>query len=218
MYQKKMKDYLCPTDILNYATSASRGEPLVLHALREETEELPEAIMMITPLQGRVLELLIRWGQAKRILEIGTFTGYSSLCMALALPDDGHLVTLDKDEGWTQIAGKYWDMAGVSQKIKLRLGMAHKTLEKITDTFDMVFIDADKQRYPTYYEMCLKLLRPGGLIIFDNTLWGGTVADYENTDDTPKALRAFNAALRDDERIEPLLLPLADGMTLAVKR
>lgn len=213
-----MKNYLCPSRIIDYATAMSRGESLILHALREETEKLPEANMMITPLQARVLETLVRWGNTKRILEIGTFTGYSSLCMALALVEDGRIVTLDKDENWTRMAQRFWEVAGVSHKVELRLGLAHESLEKVEGPFDMVFIDADKQRYPTYYEMCFKLLCPGGLFVFDNTLWDGTVADYENMDETPQALRAFNARLRDDERIEPLLLPLADGMTLAVKR
>ena len=166
-----MKDYLCSPEIIDYATNISREEPFLLRALREETLTLPEAIMMITPLQGRFLEFLIQWGQVKRILEIGTFTGYSALSMALALPSDGQVITLDKNEEWAQIARRYWEMAGVTHKIHLHLGFAHKTLETLEGLFDMVFVDADKQRYPVYYEMCLKLLRPGGLLVFDNTLW-----------------------------------------------
>ena len=213
-----MKDSFCPLDISSYATGASRGEGLILHKLREETLELPEADMMITPLQGRLLEVLVRWGQAKRILEIGTFTGYSALAMALALPHDGKIVTLDKHEEWTQIAQRYWEIAGVSSKIELRLGPAHETLEKLEGPFDMMFVDADKQRYDVYYEFGHKLLGPGGLMVFDNTLWGGTVVDPDNQEDTPQSLREFNAKLRDDDRVYPVLLPLADGMTLAVKR
>lgn len=174
--------------------------------------------MMITLLQGRFLEFLVRWGKAQRILEIGTFTGYSALSMALALPSEGQIVTLDKHQEWTQIAQRYWEMAGVSHQIQLHLGLAHKTLETLKGPFDMIFIDADKQRYPVYYEMCLKILRPGGLIVFDNTLWGGTVADVDNLEDTPTSLRTFNDSLGEDGRVYPLLLPLADGMTLAVKR
>ncbi len=212
-----MIDFLATPQVINYATSVSRGEPLVLNALREETNQLPEAIMMITPLQGRFLELLVRWGQAKRILEIGTFTGYSALSMALALPPDGELVTLDKHEEWTNVARGYWEMAGVAQKIRLHLGFAHKTLETITGPFDMVFVDADKQRYLVYYELCLKLLRSGGLMVFDNTLRGGTVADHDNKEDTPKALRDFQVMLQEDVRVHPVLLPIADGMTLVIK-
>jgi O-methyltransferase len=213
-----MKDFLYSPQIIDYATEISRGEFLVLQALREETLHLPEAMMMVTPLQGHFLEFLVRWGKARRILEIGTFTGYSALSMALALPLEGKIVTLDKHEEWTQIAQRYWVKAGVSHKIQLQLGLAHKTLETLEGSFDMIFIDADKQRYSVYYEMCLKLLRSGGLIVFDNTLWEGTVVDFDNEEDTPKALRSFNAALRDDERVDTFLLPLADGMTLAVKR
>jgi O-methyltransferase len=209
--------YLLP-EIISYATNVSRGEPWVLHKLREETNHLPEAIMMITPLQGRLLELLIRWGQAQHVLEVGTFTGYSALSMALALPEDGSLITLDKHEGWTQMAQRYWEMAGVSHKIDLRLGLAHESLATLEGPFDMMFIDADKQRYDVYYEVGLKLLRPGGLMVFDNTLWEGTVADPLNQEETPQYLRAFNARLRDDERVHPVLLPFADGLTLVVKR
>jgi len=200
-----------------YATDSSRGETLILRQLREETDLLPEAIMMITPLQGRFLDLLIRWGKVRDVLEIGTFTGYSALTMALALPEDGKVTTLDKEEEWTQIAQKYWEMAGVRSKIDLRLGLAHETLPTLKGPFDMVFIDADKQRYGVYYEAALKLLRVGGLIICDNTLWAGTVAEVTNQEETPRSLREFNAKLRDDERIRPVLLPFADGMTLGIK-
>lgn len=213
-----MKDTFCPPEIDSYATGVSRGEALILHKLREETLKLPEAEMIITPLQGRLLEALVRWGQAKRILEIGTFTGYRALAMALALPQAGKIVTLDKHEEWTQIAQRYWEIAGVASKIDLRLGLAHQALEKLEGPFDMMFIDADKQRYGVYYDFGLKLLRSGGLMVFDNTLWGGTVVDPDNQEVTPQYLREFNAKLRDDDRVYPVLLPLADGITLVVKR
>jgi O-methyltransferase len=213
-----MKDIFCPPHITSYATEISRGENLILRKLREETKKLPEAMMMITSLQGRLLEFLIRWGGAKRILEIGTFTGYSALAMALALPEDGKLITLDKNEEWAQIAQKYWKTAGVASKIELRLGLAHETLNTLKGPFDMIFIDADKQRYKVYYDFALNLLRPGGLMAFDNTLWGGTVVDSNNLEETSLSLRDLNAKMRDDERIHPLLLPLADGMILAIKR
>src|ERR1700722_158402 len=157
-----MRDPFCPPPIVSYATNVSRGESWILHKLREETNQLPEAMMMISSLEGRFLELLVRWGGAKSILEIGTFTGYSALAMALALPENGKLITLDKHEEWTQIAQKYWEAAGVASKIDLRLGLAHQTLETLTGPFDMVFIDADKQRYGIYYEFAMKLLRSGG--------------------------------------------------------
>lgn len=213
-----MKEHFCSPKLIDYATNLSRGEQLILHKLREETNQLPEAIMMITPLQGRLLEFLIRWGGVKKILEVGTFTGYSSLAMALALPEDGQIITLDKHEEWTAMARKYWVMAGVSSKIRIKLGLAHETLETLQSPFDMVFVDADKQRYQVYYEHALKLLRPGGLMVFDNTLWSGTVADPYNQEATPRYLRAFNECLRKDERVHPLLLPFADGMSLALKR
>ncbi len=213
-----MKDRFDLSEIVSYATSISRGEQIILHKLREETSQLPEAMMMITPLQGRLLEFLIRWGGVKQVLEIGTFTGYSALTMALALPEEGKLVSLDKHEGWVQIAQRYWGMAGVDHKVEVHLGLAHETLPTLQGPFDMVFVDADKQRYEVYYKFAMKLLRPGGLMVFDNTLWGGSVVDPLNQEDTPRYLRAFNNRLRDDEHIHPVLLPFADGMILATKR
>lgn len=213
-----MKENFCPPSTALYALKSSRGEPGILHKLREETDKLPEAGMMISPLQAHFLSFLIKWGRVKTVLEIGTFTGYSSLAMALALPEKGMCITLDKDEKWTKIAKKYWEVAGVSHKISLRLGLAHKTLETLKGPFDMAFVDADKQRYGVYYEFALELVRPGGLLVFDNTLRYGTVVDESNQEETPRFLREFNAQLRDDKRIEPLLLPLADGLTLGIKR
>lgn len=173
-----MKDIFYDPQISTYLTTISREEAVILHQLREETQTLPEAEMMITSLQGQFLEFLIRWGKVTRVLEVGTFTGYSSLAMAmamamamaLALPERGKLITLDKHEGWTQIAQKYWKIAGVASKIELCMGLAHETLETLSGPFDMIFIDADKLRYEIYYNFVVKLLRPGGLIVFDNTL------------------------------------------------
>jgi len=212
-----MKEIDSSPSITTYATQASREESLILHTLRQETETLPEAEMMITPLQGRLLQGLVYWGQAKRILEIGTFTGYSTLAMALALPPQGHVITLDKHEGWLRIAQKYWALAGVSSKVLVHLGLAHETLETLEGPFDMIFVDADKQRYKVYYDFALRLLRPRGLMVFDNTLWKGDVADPTNREETPRYLRDFNKQLEEDSRVHPVLLPLADGMTLAIK-
>lgn len=213
-----MKENFFPPSVALYALKSSHGETDILHKLREETGKLPEARMMISPLQAHFLSFLIKWGRVKTVLEIGTFTGYSSLAMALALPEEGICVTLDKDEKWTRIARKYWEAARVSHKISLHLGLAHKTLETLQGPFDMAFVDADKQRYRVYYDFALKLVRPGGLLVFDNTLWSGTVVDENNQEKTPRYLREFNAQLRDDKCIDPLLLPFADGLTLGIKR
>lgn len=215
---REMKENFCPPSVALYALKSSRGESVILHKLREETDKLPEAGMMISPLQAHFLSFLIKWGCVKTVLEIGTFTGYSSLAMALALPEEGMCVTLDKDEKWTRIAKKYWEVAGVSHKISLCLGLAHKTLETLKGPFDMAFVDADKQRYGVYYEFALKLVRSGGLLVFDNTLRHGTVVNESNQKETPRSLREFNARLRDDKRIDPLLLPFVDGLTLGIKR
>ncbi|MBL8676775.1 MAG: class I SAM-dependent methyltransferase [Alphaproteobacteria bacterium] len=187
-----MKENFCSPSVAMYALKSSRGESGILHKLREETDKLPEAGMMISPLQAHFLSFLIKWGRVKTVLEIGTFTGYSSLAMTLALPEEGMCVTLDKDEKWAEIAKKFWEVAGVSHKINLRLGLAHKTLEVLKGPFDMVFVDADKQRYGVYYEFALELVRPGGLLVFDNTLRNGTVVDENNQEETPGVLHERN--------------------------
>jgi predicted O-methyltransferase YrrM len=169
------------------------------------------------------MALLVRLTGARRILEIGTFTGYSALAMALALPADGRIIACDVSEAWTAVARRYWQRAGVVGRIELRLAPALQTLDALIGeggggSFDFAFIDADKGRYLDYYERSLILLRPGGLIAVDNTLWGGSVADPAETDADTAAIRAFNAALRDDPRIDLSLVPIGDGLTLARKR
>lgn len=199
-----------------------RDTPL-LKALRDETAQDKMARMQIAPEQGQFMALIIKLMGAKRIIEIGTFTGYSSLCMAQALPDDGTIICCDISTDWTDMAKRYWDQAGVSHKIDLRIAPATDTLSNLisnagTDTFDAAFIDADKENYDTYYEACLKLLRPGGLIMLDNMLWSGRVIDDTQQDEDTQAIRALNQKLKSDERIDLSLLPMADGITFALKR
>ncbi len=198
-------------------------EPDIARALREETARLPEANMQIAPEQGQFLDFLIRSLGVRRSLEIGVYTGYSALITALALPENGELVACDISAEWTAIARRYWQQADVADRIRLHLRPALETLHALIDAgesgrFDFAFIDADKTGYAAYFEACLKLLRPGGVIAVDNTLWSGHVADPAITDEDTVALRAFNAARRSDERIDLCLLPVADGLSLARKR
>jgi predicted O-methyltransferase YrrM len=212
------------TDSLyDYLLSVSLREPDLLRRLREETAADPAARMQISPEQGQFMALLARLMGARRCLEIGVFTGYSSLALALALPDDGRIVACDVSERWTAVARRYWDAAGVARKIELRLATAMETLERLlgsgaAGTFDFAFIDADKENYVGYYERVLELLRPGGLIVVDNTLWSGRVADPENAEAGTVALRHFNEHLHRDERVDLSLVPVGDGLTLALKR
>ena len=212
------------TDSLNeYLLSVSLREPELLLRLREETAALPSSRMQIAPDQGQFMALLVRLMGARRCLEIGVFTGYSSLVTALALPDDGRIVACDVSEEWTSIARRYWRAAGVEHKIDLRLAPALQTLDALLaagqgGSFDMAFIDADKESYVAYYERALELLRVGGLIIVDNTLWSGRVADPDDADADTVALRHFNEYLHRDERVDLSLLPVGDGLTLARKR
>jgi caffeoyl-CoA O-methyltransferase len=178
--------------------------------------------MQISPEQGQLMALLIRLLQARKILEIGVFTGYSSLIMALNLPQDGKIVACDISEEWTSIARRYWTDAGVIHKIDLRLAPALTTLDSLlangeAETFDFAFIDADKKNYKEYYERSLRLLRPGGLIAVDNVLWSGRVADARNTEADTESIREFNRILRADPRIFLSLIPISDGLTLALK-
>jgi O-methyltransferase len=212
------------TDALHaYLLEHSLREPPLLRRLRKETAALPQANMQIAPEQGQFMQLLIRLTGAHRCLEIGTFTGYSSLAMALALPEDGEVVTCDLSEEWTAVARRYWQQGAVEDRIRLKLGPAADTLEALvhageTGRFDFAFIDADKTGYARYYDLCLRLVRPGGLIAVDNTLWGGSVADPCAQDADTVAIRAFNRTLRDDPRIDLSLVPIGDGLTLARKR
>lgn len=208
----------------DYVASISLREPDVLGDLRVKTSELPLSLMQISPEQGQFISLLVKATGARRALEVGVFTGYSLLATALALPEDGSVVALDISEEWTAIAREYADRAGVSDKIDLRIGDARESLDALigeegaAGSFDFVFIDADKENYWAYYEAALTLLRPGGLVVVDNVLWHGAVLDETKQDSETTALRAFNAKVRDDERVELSVLPFADGLTFALKR
>lgn len=206
-----------------YLLEASLREHPVLRRLRDLTATMKGASMQIAPEQGQLMALLVELLGARRTLEIGTFTGYSALVVALALPEDGSVVACDVSEEWTSIARRHWDEAGVAHKIDLRLAPALDTLDTMLrdgedGTFDFAFIDADKETYEAYYERALRLVRAGGLIMVDNTLWSGRVADTGDTGRDTGFIRAFNARLRDDERVSLSLLPVGDGVTLALKR
>lgn len=208
--------------IYRYILDSSLREPPVLARLREETAGMPRAQMQVSPDQGQFLGLLVRLTGARRIVEIGTFTGYSSTAMALALPADGRITCCDVSEEYTAVARRYWAEAGVASRIELRLAPALETLDALiaggeTGRVDMAFIDADKSNYAAYYERVLTLLRPGGLVAVDNVLWSGRPLDPGQTDEDTQAIRAFNAALKEDRRIALSMLSIADGLTLAVK-
>lgn len=210
-------------DLYAYLQANSLREPQVLAQLRAETQTLPGAVMQIAPEQGQLMALLVQLLGAKRTIEVGVFTGYSSIAVALALPEEGRVLACDVDEKATAIAQRYWQAAGVANKIDFRLGPATDTLDQQlaagqAGSFDFAFIDADKRNYPRYYEQCLELVRSGGLIAIDNVLWSGRVADPEDDDPRTEAIRAFNAKLHRDERVSISLVPIADGLTLARKR
>jgi predicted O-methyltransferase YrrM len=211
-------------DVLyDYFTAVSLREPELLRQLREETGRMPRAQLQLAPEQGQLLAFLVRLIGARRTLELGVFTGYSSLWVALALPPDGWIVACDVNVGWTAIARRYWEAAGVAEKIDLRLAPALETLDHLiaegqAGTFDFAFIDADKGNYANYYERTLTLVRPGGLIALDNMLQDGRVADPAAQGANVTAVRTLNARLHTDERIDLSLLPLGDGLTLARKR
>ncbi len=212
-----------PDDLLEYLLSEGVRENDIQRALRAETARLPQSGMQIAPEEGALLAMLVRLTGARRVVEIGTFTGYSALTMALAMPADGVLIACDHSHEWTEVGQRYWRQAGVDELIDLRIGEAVDTLDALLDDggarqYDFVFIDADKSGYPNYYERALKLLRPGGLVAVDNTLWHGRVSDPSQQDEDTRAIRAFNRTLRDDARIDLCLVPVADGVTLARKR
>ncbi len=207
----------------DYILAHSLREPEVLRRLREETAGLPGADMQIGPEQGQFMALLVELIGARRTLEIGTFTGYSALAVALALPADGQVVACDVSEEFTDVARRYWAEAGVADKIELHLAPALETLDRLlaedqAGSFDFAFIDADKANYGAYYERALTLLRPGGLIAVDNVLWNGKVVEASPDDSDTRAIQALNAKLKDDSRVTISLLPLGDGLTLARKR
>lgn len=210
-------------DIHRYLLEHSVREPPLLAQLRAETAHLPEPELQIGPEQGQFMALLVRLIGARRCIEVGTFTGYSSLVVALALPPDGSIIACDISREWTDIARRYWQQAGVADRIELRLQPATRTLDELiaaggANRYDFAFIDADKTGYPGYYQQLLTLIRPGGLITVDNTLWSGDVANPSKTDADTRALRAFNDQLHTDERIDLSLVPIGDGLTLARKR
>ena len=210
-------------DLYAYLLRWGVHEPDVLAQLREETNSHPRRQMQIGPEQGALLRLLVELTGARRCLEIGTFTGYSSLSVALALPPDGTIVCCDVSEEFTQVARRYWAEAGVTHKTDLRIGPAVDTLDALladggAGTFDLAFIDADKRGYPDYWERCVALVRSGGVIAVDNVLWSGDVADPSNQDRDTVVLRRVNETIDADERVTPVLLAIADGMTLARRR
>lgn len=211
------------TDALWSYLVQTAQEPPVLGRLRAETARLPMGGMQISPEQGRFMALLAELVGARRCIEVGVFTGYSSLVVALSLPADGKIIACDINEEWTSIARRYWSEAGVASKIELRLAPAAQSLDSLiaageSGQFDFAFIDADKTGYDVYYERCLELLRPGGLIAIDNTLWGGKVADSSVNDESTSAIRALNAKACADARVSASLVPIGDGLLLARKK
>ena len=210
-------------EIQEYLVAHSVREPAILAELRAETAGMPDAQMQIGPEQGQLMALLARLIGARRCIEVGVYTGYSSLAVGLALPDDARILACDVSEEWTSVARRYWQKAGVAHKIDLRLQPAARTLQALIDAgesgrYDFAFVDADKPAYSVYYELLLELLRPGGLMTIDNTLWSGRVADPAEQDTNTSALRAFNELVYRDQRIDLSLLPVGDGLTLARKR
>lgn len=209
-------------DLYRYLLHVGVREPHVLKQLRVATEAEEMSVMRSAPEQGQFMALLLKLMGASQVLEIGTYTGYATLWMALALPRDGRIVTCDVSERWTFVAHRFWEQAKVQDRIHLHLRPAMETLEELVEngaasSFDFIFIDADKENYTAYFEASLQLLRPGGLIAVDNTLWGGSVVDKDNHEASTEAIRAFNDSLLDDVRIELAMLPVADGLTLAMK-
>ena len=206
-------------DLYDYLLEVSLREPPLLARLREETAALPGAGMQIGPEQGQFMGLLVELIGARRAIEVGTFTGYSALIVAGAMPDEGRLICCDVNEETTAIARRYWAEAGVAEKIDLRLAPATETLDGLIAEggrpFDFAFVDADKENYGAYYERLLKMVRPGGLIAIDNVLWSGSVIDPEKSDADTEAIRDLNAKLKDDERVSLSLVPIGDGLTLA---
>jgi predicted O-methyltransferase YrrM len=210
-------------DLHQYLLAVTLRDQEVFRRLREETAQLEAGGMQISPEQGQFMQLLVKLLNAKRTLEVGVFTGYSSLCVATALPADGQVIACDVSEEYTSIARRYWQEAGVAHKIQLNLGPAVETLQRLLDegqqnSFDFAFIDADKEPYPTYFEQALQLVRPGGLIAIDNVFRGGRVAEEGNRDPDTQIIHELNQKLHADERIDLSVVPIGDGLTLARKR
>ncbi|CAI8744378.1 O-methyltransferase MdmC [Pseudomonas sp. IT-P258] len=210
-------------DLYQYLLDVSLRETPLLKRLRDETQALPMARWQVAPEQGQFLALLVKLTGARRLLEVGTFTGYSALCMAAALPAGGSLICCDIPGNYNAIARRYWQEAGLAERIDLRLAPALDTLAELErqgqgGQYDLVFIDADKASYPAYLEHALRLLRGGGLAVFDNTLWSGRVLEASPESADTRAIQALNRALKDDVRVDLSLLPLGDGLTLCRKR
>ena len=214
-------DYI-PERVYDYILANTLRDKPELKALRDETRDLPGAMMQISPDQGQFMGLLVRMVGARRAIEVGTFTGYSALVVAEALPDDGKLVACDIDDAMPSIGRRHWESNGLAGKIDLRIGPAVETLDAMlaageAGTYDIAFIDADKENYGFYYERCLELLRVRGLILVDNVLWGGRVADPENNDLSTVVIRDLTRKMKNDDRVDFSLIPLGDGLSLAVK-
>jgi len=217
------KTHFMDQKVLRYVVEHSLRDAPLLAELRAETATLTQGGMQVPPEQGQFLALMVQATGATRCIEVGTFTGYSALCVAQALPANGKLVCCDVSEEWTNIGRRYWERAGVAGKIDLRIAPATETLDRMLSAgeaghYDFAFIDADKPNYQPYYERCLRLIRTGGLIAFDNTLWSGAVADDADQSESTRALRALNDKLHHDERVSVSLLSIGDGVTLALKR
>ena len=205
-----------------YILANSLHEPNALHQLRLKTQAMPEAVMMTMPDQAQFIHFLLKLIRAKKVIEVGVFTGYCTGWMALSLPADGKLIACDIDDQWPSVGKEYWNELGVANKIDLRVGNAVNTLDTLlvdeAGSFDAVFIDADKLNYDTYYEKSLNLVKPGGLIVFDNLLWSGKVADQSNKDASTQHLRMLTQKLYQDERVDFSLVTIADGVGLALKK
>jgi caffeoyl-CoA O-methyltransferase len=209
--------------LYEYYQRESTREPDLLKLLRAETERQFGSTMQISPEQGQLMQWLIKLTKAKRTLDIGTFTGYSALAVALALPKDSQVIACDLNSQWTDLAKQFWQEAGVANKISLKLAPAADTLQQLLEKgeanqFDFAFIDADKVNYPTYYELCLRLIKAGGIIAIDNVLWGGAVADKSICDEDTETIRKLNSFIHKDNRVDMTMLPIGDGLTLVRKR
>jgi len=215
------KSHFLTPELHEYLVAHGTPPDVILRELHEETRAIgPIAMMQIAPEQGAFLTVLTRLLGVRRAIEVGTFTGYSAICLARGLPEDGKLLCCDISEEWTAIAQRHWEKAGLADRIELHIAPAAETLRGLADdgTWDLVFIDADKGGYVTYYEEALRLLRPGGAILVDNVLWSGRVIDPEARDENTEAIRAFNATVAADERVDRAMIPLSDGLTILRKR